>query len=57
MNRGYFFGDVPKQRIFTTPFSRSSWSVVLQRNLMFAASFGVIVRSDSLSKKSWDNVL
>ena len=57
MNRGYFFGDVPKQRIFTTPFSRSSWSVVLQRNLRFAASSGTIVRSESLSMKYWEKIL
>ena len=54
---GLFVGDVSKHRRFPTSFSRSYWSVVLQRNLMFAASSGIIVRSDILSMESCEKVL
>ena len=43
---GIFVGGVLKQRIFSTYTSRSPWSLELQRNLMFAASSGVIMRSE-----------
>ena len=42
-----------KQRIFPTYTSRSPWSLELQRNLMFAASSGVIMRSEIFSMDSW----
>ena len=57
INNGYFFGDVPKQIRSPTSFSRSPCSVVLQRNLMFAASSGVILRSESLSMDYWGKIL
>ena len=43
-----------KERRLPTSFSRSSWGVGLQINLMFAASSVVIVRSESFSVKSWE---
>ena len=52
MNSRSFVGDVSEQRRFPTSFYRSSWSVVLQRNLMFAASSDVSVRSESFSMES-----
>ena len=42
------------QRRLPTSFYRYSWSVVFQRNLMFAASSGVIVKSKTLSMESWE---
>ena len=52
-----FLGGVMKYMIFPTSSSRSSWSVELQRNLMFATSSGVIVRSESFSMDSWEKFL
>ena len=46
-----------KYMILPTSSSRSSWSVELQRNLMFATSSGVIVRSEIFSMDSWVKVL
>ena len=52
-----FLGGVMKQMRLPTSYSRSSWSMELQRNLMFATSSGVIVRSESFSMESWEKVL
>ena len=52
-----FVGGVMKQMRFPKYSSRSSWSVELQRNLMFATSSGVIVRSESFSMDSWEKFL
>ena len=52
-----FLGGVMKQMIFPTSSYRSSWSVELQRNLMFATSSDVIVRIESFSMESWEKVL
>ena len=52
-----FLGGVMKYMILPTSYSRSSWSVELQRNLMFATSSDVIVRSESFSMESWEKVL
>ena len=57
MDIWYFLGGVVKQRILPTSTSRSSWILELQRNLMFAASSVVIVRSESFSMDSWVKVL
>ena len=52
-----FLGGVMKQMRLPTSSSRSSWSVELQKNLMFATSYDVIVRSESFSMESWQKVL
>ena len=52
-----FIGGVMKRMIFQTSSSRSSWSVEFQRNLMFATSSGVIVRSESFSMEPWEKFL
>ena len=52
-----FLGGFMKQMRLPTSSSRSSWSVELQRNLMFATSSGVIVRSESFSLESWEKFL
>ena len=54
---GIFAGGVVKQRRFPTSSSRSSCSVELQRNLIFDASYGVILISESLSMEYRGNVL
>ena len=48
---------VVKQRRLPTSSSRYSCGVELQRNLIFAASSGVIVRWESLSMESWGKFL
>ena len=49
MDRGSFFvAGVVKKRRFPTYYSRYSWGVELQRNLMFSTSSVVIVRWESL---------
>ena len=45
---GVFFGVVVKKRVLPTSIYGYSWSVELQRNLMFYDYSDVIVRSESL---------
>ena len=54
---GICVGGVVKQGILPTSTSSSSWIVELQRNLIFAASSGVIFRSERFSMESWEKVL
>ena len=52
-----FLGGVMKQMRLPTSYSRYSWSVELQRNPLFATSYGIIVRSKSFSMEFWEKVL
>ena len=54
---GLFVGGVEKRRSLPTSSSRSSWGVELQRDLMSAASSGVIVIWARLSMASREKFL